>query len=71
MTWMIWTDSSFNQQAGGAEVLLRSPMRDTIECAIHLQFSMTNNEAEYEAVLLGLDLAKAAGVESVVIHCDS
>jgi len=40
--------------------LLRSPKGDTIECAVHLQFSTTNDEAEYEAVLLGLDLAKAA-----------
>ena len=32
---------------------------------------MTNNEAEYEAVLSSLDLAKAAGAKSVVIHCDS
>ena len=32
---------------------------------------MTNNEAEYEAVLSSLDLAKAAGAKLVVIHCDS
>ena len=31
---------------------------------------MTNNEAEYEAVLKGLNLAKAAGASSVVIHYD-
>lgn len=29
-----------------------------------------NNEAKYEAVLLGLDLAKAVGAVSQVIHCD-
>lgn len=38
---------------------------------IHLQFPTTNNEAEYEAVILGLDLAKELGALSVVIHCDS
>ena len=32
---------------------------------------MTNNEMKYEAVLLGLDLAKAIGAMLVVIHCDS
>ena len=51
--------------------MLRSPEGDTIECAVHLQFSTTNDEAEYEAVLLGLDLAKAARAMSVVIHCNS
>ena len=32
---------------------------------------MTNNEAEYKALVAGLDLAKAAGAENVVVHCDS
>ncbi|XP_075636802.1 uncharacterized protein LOC142609045 [Castanea sativa] len=44
---------------------------DEIECMVHLDFSTTNNEAEYEALVAGLDLAKAAGATSVVIHCNS
>jgi len=31
---------------------------------------MTNNEVEYEALVAGLDLTKAVGATSVVIHCD-
>ena len=31
---------------------------------------MTNNEAEYEAILTGLDLAKVVGALSVVLHSD-
>ena len=38
---------------------------------IRLDFPMTNNEAEYEALVAGLDLAKAVGAASMVIHCDS
>ena len=34
-------------------------------------FTTTNNEAEYEALVGRLNLAKAAGATSVVIHCDS
>ena len=68
---MIWTDDFSNQRARGAGVLLRSPEGDTIECAVRLQFSTTNNEAKYEAVLLGLDLAKAAGAKVAIIHYDS
>ena len=41
-----------------------------IECAVCLQLPTTNNEVEYEAVLTGLDLTKAAGASSVVIHRD-
>ena len=36
-----------------------------------LDFPTTNNEAKYEALVAGLDLAKAVGATSVVIYCDS
>ena len=38
---------------------------------ICLNFPITNNEADYEALVAGLDLARAAGATSVVIYCDS
>ena len=38
---------------------------------ICLDFPTTNNEAEYEALVAGLDLAKAARAMSVVIYYDS
>ena len=44
---------------------------DKIECMIRLDFSTTNNEVEYEALVAGLDLAKAAGAENLIVHCDS
>ena len=71
MVWMIWTNSSPNQKAGGAGFLLLSPEGDTVECAVYVQFSTTNNEAKYKVVLSGLDLAKVAGAVSAVIHYDS
>ena len=51
--------------------MLLSLERDKIECMVRLNFPTTNNEAEYEALVAGLDLAKAVGAASVVIHCDS
>ena len=42
-----------------------------VECMVRLDFHTTNNEAEYEALVVGLDLAKAAGATSIVIYCDS
>ena len=38
---------------------------------VRLNFPLTNNEAEYETLVAGLDLAKAVGATSVVVHCDS
>ena len=40
-------------------------MYDTVD------FPTTNNEAEYEALMARLDLAKAAGARNVIMHCDS
>ena len=34
-------------------------------------FPHPNNEAEYEALVAGLDLAKAADAKNVVVHCKS
>ena len=44
---------------------------DEIECMVRLDFPTTNNEAEYEALVVGLDLAKAAGATSMMVYCDS
>ena len=52
-------------------IVIRSLEGDEIECMVRLDFLTTNNEAEYEALVAGLDLANAAGAASVVIHYDS
>ena len=64
-------DGSSNKQAGEAGIVLGSPEGDEIECMVCLNFPMTNNEAQYKALVVGLDLAKVAGATSVVIHCNS
>ena len=56
---------------GGASAVLLSLEGDTVECMVRLNFPTTNHEVEYEALVAGLDLAKAAGATSVVIYCDS
>ena len=35
------------------------------------QFPTTNNEVEYEALIIGLDLAKVVGAANVVVYYDS
>ena len=69
--WSVHMDGSSNKQAGGAGVVLLSPEGDVVKCMIRLDFPTTNNEAEYEALVVGLDLARATGATSVVIYCDS
>ena len=64
-------DGSSNKQVGGAGIVLHTPEGDKIECMICLNFPTTNNEAKYKALVAGLDLAKAAGAENMVVYCDS
>ena len=52
-------------------MVLYTLKRDKFECMICLDFPMTNNEVEYEALIVGLDLTIAAGATSVVVYCDS
>ena len=52
-------------------MVIQTPEGDKIECMIRLDFPTTNNEAEYEALVAGLDFARAAVAENMVMHCDS
>ncbi|XP_075640351.1 uncharacterized protein LOC142612113 [Castanea sativa] len=69
--WRVHTDGSSNKHAGGVGVVLHTPEGDKIECIICLDFATTNNEAEYEALVAGLDLAIAAGAKSAIVYSDS
>ena len=69
--WNIYTDRSSNKRAKGAGIVIQTPEGDKIQCMIRLDFPTTNSEVKYEALVAGLDLAKAAGAENIVIHCDS
>ena len=64
-------DGSSNRHTGGAGVVIQTLERDKIECMIRLDFPTTNNKAEYEALVVRLDLTKAAGAENMIVHCDS
>ena len=64
-------DGSSYQRSRGAGVVIQTPEGDKIKCMIRLDFPTTNNKAEYEALVAGLDLAKAAGAENMIMHCDS
>ena len=69
--WTINTDGSSTQQRGGAGIVITSPENDVLEYGVQLKFSITNNEAEYEALLAGLRIARALGAEKVVLKSDS
>ena len=50
---------------------MTSPKNDVLKYGVQLQFPTTNNEAEYEAVLARLKVARALGVKNVRWRFDS
>ncbi|KAI3732913.1 hypothetical protein L1987_64125 [Smallanthus sonchifolius] len=69
--WILFTDGASNQEGRGAELVLRSTERIELTYAIKLDFTATNNEAEYEALLVGLWLAKRMKATVAEAHMDS
>ncbi|KAF8115502.1 hypothetical protein N665_0026s0046 [Sinapis alba] len=50
---------------------LQSPTGELIEQSFQLGFTASNNEAEYEALIAGLRLAKVVGAKRLQAFCDS
>ncbi|KAL0449611.1 UNVERIFIED_CONTAM: hypothetical protein Slati_1517500 [Sesamum latifolium] len=69
--WLLHVDRSSNASNGGADILLQGPDGVEIEVAARLSFAATNNEAEYEALILGLQLALEAGAKELNVCTDS
>ena len=55
--WKLFIDGAANAQGSGAGLILTSPEGIDIEYALRFGFQASNNEAEYEAVIAGLNLA--------------
>ncbi|KAL5547039.1 hypothetical protein UlMin_006726 [Ulmus minor] len=69
--WTLTVDGSSNVNGAGIGLVLTSPEGDLIQQAICCGFKATNNEAEYEALIAGLNLAKDMGIKKLSIHSDS
>ena len=69
--WTINTDGLSTQKGGGVGIVITSPEKSVLKYGVQLKFPITNNEAEYEALLTGLRIARALGGENVVLKSDS
>ena len=64
-------DGASNARGAGAGVVLTNPDREKLRYALRFEFKASNNEAEYEALIVGLELANKLGDQNLRIHCDS
>jgi hypothetical protein len=69
--WTVFYDGSWGTFGAGAAVVLVAPSK-VITCYVaRLDFSCTNNIAEYEALLLGLQNLRAMGIRRAILKTDS
>jgi ribonuclease HI len=70
--WTIYFNGSKRVQGAGAGIVLISPLGDKLKYVLRVSFSQaSNNEAEYEALLHGMKMAKACGATRLKIFGDS
>ncbi|KAL5568387.1 hypothetical protein UlMin_024962 [Ulmus minor] len=69
--WHLYVDGSSTDNCSGAGVILVSPEGVRLSCALRFCFKATNNQAEYEALLAGLRLAKEVSAHHLLIYSDS
>jgi ribonuclease HI len=69
--WTTFYDGSWGTFGAGAAAVLIAPSKVRTCYAVKLDFSCTNNIAEYEALLLGLRKLKAMGIRRAVLKTDS
>ncbi|XP_014498356.1 uncharacterized protein LOC106759610 [Vigna radiata var. radiata] len=69
--WVLYVDGASGRTVSGAGVVLEGPNSFLMEHSLIFKFKTSNNQAEYEALLAGLQLAKDMGARKVICRTDS
>ncbi|XP_072064175.1 uncharacterized protein [Arachis hypogaea] len=69
--WRLHVDGASNQTSGGAGIILESPAGVVYEQSIKFEFPVSNNQAEYEALIGGLILATEVEATRLEVCSDS
>ena len=67
----VYVDRASNQKGSGVGLVLISPEKVIIEKFLRLDFSATNNEAEYEALLIGMTMIQRMGGKTIKLFSNS
>ena len=71
LSWKVYVDGIANQRGSGVGLVIVSPKRIIIKKSLRLGFSATNNEAEHEALLVGMAMVQKMGGRVVEMFSDS
>ena len=69
--WQMYFDGAAKRTGAGAGIIFISPQDDLMPYSFHLGKKCTNNAAEYEALILGLQLALDFGISCLDVYGDS
>jgi ribonuclease HI len=69
--WVMYFDDSLKIEGVGAGVLLISPKGEQLKYILQIFWKVSNNEAEYEALLRGLRLAISLSIKRLLVNGDS
>jgi len=69
--WTLHVDGSSNPKGVDADIVLEGPNDILIKKSLHFAFKTSNNQVEYEAILVGLSLAREVGVKKLTCKTDS
>nr|GEY88718.1 reverse transcriptase domain-containing protein [Tanacetum cinerariifolium] len=69
--WMLFTDGSSCVDGSGVGLILTSPEGVEFTYVLRFQFTASNNEAEYEALVAGLRITARMRVKNVQVSVDS
>jgi ribonuclease HI len=67
----MYFNGSLNLEGAGAGVLLISPTGEQLKYILQIFWKVSNNQAEYEALLHGLRLAALLGIKRLLVYGDS
>ena len=67
----MYVDEASNKKGSGMGLVLISPEKIIVEKSLRLDFSATNNEAKYEALMMGMAMVQRMGGKSVKVFSDS
>ena len=67
----MYFDGSLKLDGGGAGVLFISTKGEQLKYVFQILFKVSNNKAEYEALLHGLRLAVSLSIKRLLVYGDS
>jgi ribonuclease HI len=67
----MYFDDSLNLECTGAGVLFISPQSNHLKYVLQIHYKVSNNSAEYKALIHGLRIAVSLGIKRLIVYGDS